>query len=625
VKRRLIIVLAAALSAAASLAASSAAAPVQVTESGSAHFPDRAYVLTLGSGQRLVASQVRVRENGLPVASVTVEPIGGAHDTSFGTVLAIDASDSMAGKPIREAVKATQAFAARRSPNQRLALVSFNKVTDLLLPFTTSQAVVDRALAHQPSLASGTHIFDAVARAIGLIQGAHLASGAVVVLSDGADTGSSTTLDDLTKQARDAHVRVFTVGLRSRAFRPQALERLASGTGGSFSKASAPSDLARIYDQLGLELANQYVVKYRSLAKPSRRVHVAIRVVGVGQTRAAYVTPALALPKPSAFHRRLLDRIWQSPLTMVAVTLLVAALFAFGLFLALRPKGGSLRKRMSDFVSIAGPGRRVGSSAIANRIFVGTERSLERTRWWTRFKETLELAEIKTPPAQVVVGTLILTVAITWFLAAVIAAPLVIIGLCVPLVVRAYINQKVERKRKAFADQLPDNLDVLASGLRAGHSLVGALAVVVNDAPEPSHTEFQRVIADEQLGVPFEDALGVVVERMNNRNLEQVALVASLQREAGGNSAEVLERVTENIRERMELRRLVHTLTAQARFSRWIVSLLPVALLLLISLLNRPYISPLFTHTSGRIALACAGVMVITGSLVIKRIANIRI
>jgi tight adherence protein B len=117
----------------------------------------------------------------------------------------------------------------------------------------------------------------------------------------------------------------------------------------------------------------------------------------------------------------------------------------------------------------------------------------------------------------------------------------------------------------------------------------------------------------------------VVVERMENRELEQVALVAALQRQSGGNTAEVLDRVTETIRERFELRRTVQTLTAQGRMSRWIVSLLPVFLLVVISLINPDYMKVLYESTGGRIALLFAGACVVSGSLVIKRIINIKI
>jgi tight adherence protein B len=112
---------------------------------------------------------------------------------------------------------------------------------------------------------------------------------------------------------------------------------------------------------------------------------------------------------------------------------------------------------------------------------------------------------------------------------------------------------------------------------------------------------------------------------MDNEDLEQVALVAALQRQTGGNMAEVLERVTDTIRERFELRRMVQTLTAQGRMSRWIVSALPVVLLVAISIINPEYIQPLFRSTGGRLALMLAAAMLVAGSLVIKKIVNIKV
>jgi tight adherence protein B len=166
---------------------------------------------------------------------------------------------------------------------------------------------------------------------------------------------------------------------------------------------------------------------------------------------------------------------------------------------------------------------------------------------------------------------------------------------------------------------------VLASALRAGHSFVGALSVVVDDASEPARSEFRRVVADEQLGVPLEDAIDAVRRRMDNRDLEQVSLVAAMQRQTGGNMAEVLDRVTETIRERFELRRMVKTLTAQGRMSRWIVSAIPIVLLLVISALNPQYMQPLFVEPMGRVLLVVAGVFVVMGSYVIGRIVDIEV
>jgi tight adherence protein B len=312
---------------------------------------------------------------------------------------------------------------------------------------------------------------------------------------------------------------------------------------------------------------------------------------------------------------------------MLVVTLMTAALVAFTLFALLRPRRRSLRARMAEFVSIrAAKGEDDDGGRVTSRVFVGAERSLEATRWWGRFKELVELAEVRMPPVQIVLWTVVATLFAMVLVSVVAGSPLFAVGgLAVPFTVRSLITRKVNRRRKDFSEQLPDNLQVLASALRAGHSFVGALSVVVEDADEPSKGEFRRIVADEQLGVPLEDAIRAVVSRMDNQDLEQVALVASLQRRTGGNMAEVLERVTETIRERFELRRIVQTLTAQGRMSRWIVSALPVAVLLVISLINPGYMAPLFANTSGRILLVVAGLMVVAGSLVIKRIVNIKV
>ena len=257
-------------------------------------------------------------------------------------------------------------------------------------------------------------------------------------------------------------------------------------------------------------------------------------------------------------------------------------------------------------------------------MFTGTERSLERTRWWQSFKEGLQFADVTIPPVQVVFGTVVVTLFAAWALS-LIAAPLALCAVAVPLILRGIVKGRIARKRRLFGDQLADNLDVLASGMRAGHSLVGALSVVVADAAEPSKSELQRVIADEQLGVPLEAALDRVVERMRSRDLEQVALVASVQSETGGNAAEVLDRVIETIRERQEVRRLIRTLTAQGRLARWIVSLLPILLMIGIAIISPSYLRPMFTHTGGLVALVLGGFMIAAGSVIIGKIVDIEV
>jgi tight adherence protein B len=138
-------------------------------------------------------------------------------------------------------------------------------------------------------------------------------------------------------------------------------------------------------------------------------------------------------------------------------------------------------------------------------------------------------------------------------------------------------------------------------------------------------SEMQQVVADEQRGVPIQNSLGIVAERMASRDVEQLALVAQLQREAGGDAAEVVDRVAETVRERFDLRRLIATLTMQGRMSRWIVSALPIVIVIAVTLENPHYFHPLVGNLGGRIILGFAAAWAVAGSFVIKKIVEIEV
>ncbi len=598
---------------------------IAISDAGSARFPDRAYVLSLPTGMYLDASRTEVRENGKLVSQVAIVPANAAAPGQFASVLVIDTSKSMRGGAIEDALAAARAFANHRSPAQQLAIVAFNSAAKVLIPFTADEARIDGALAVRPALAPGTHIYDAVMAAIQLLDEAGVAAGSVVVLSDGADTGSSPTPAEVAARAQGAHVRVFTVGLRSSRFDPEPLRGLADQAGGEYSEASSSKDLEPIFDALGLKLANEYLLRYRSEARADADVQVAVVVDGLeGVATIGYHTPSGAGAADAPFHLSVGERFFGSEAGMVSAALFAALFVALAVAAILRPQTRTLRLRMAEFVTLAAADD-VEPGGLPRPKVERAERSFERTRWWTRFKEELDLADIRTPPTYIVFGALAGTLFAAWVFYAIGGLLVAWVALAVPLAVRAAIQRKLERKRRKFADQLPDNLQVLSSALRAGHSLVGALSVVVEDCPEPSRAEFRRVIADEQLGIPLEDSFNVVATRMGSSELEQIALVAALQRETGGNTAEVLDRVAETIRGRFELKRLVSTLTAQGRMSRWVVSFLPVGLLLLITSISPAYMRPLYVNPVGRVLLVVAAVMIVAGSLVIRRIVDIKV
>jgi tight adherence protein B len=309
---------------------------------------------------------------------------------------------------------------------------------------------------------------------------------------------------------------------------------------------------------------------------------------------------------------------------MIIVAFLTASvlvLLALGL---LQPRNSELARRMAEFVSVPGlqsQERRPGGSSEEE---LGHEDG--RRGPLARLDEALEIAQIDVSSATLVVGTGAATVLVYLLLdVGTGSAWWALLALLVPLAVREFVVRKLARRRKAFAEQLPDMLQVVSAALRAGQSFAGALAVVVESSTDPMKSEMQRVVADDQLGVPLERSVAIVVKRMKSRDLEQVALVAELQRESGGNAAEVVDRVAETIRERFELQRLINTLTIQGRMSRWIVSALPIGLLLALAVINPHYMHPLVSSLGGKILLGLAAALVVGGSLVIKKIVDIKV
>jgi tight adherence protein B len=200
-----------------------------------------------------------------------------------------------------------------------------------------------------------------------------------------------------------------------------------------------------------------------------------------------------------------------------------------------------------------------------------------------------------------------------------------LLGLLVPIAVRTETKRRAAATRRLFAEQLTDNLEVMSSSLRAGHSLPAAMATVVDEAEEPAKREFRRVVTDEQLGVSLDEALEVTAKRMQNADMYQVAMVAMLGREAGGNVAGVLDQVIENVRARADLNRMVRVLTAQGRMARWIITLIPIGLMALIALVSPGYLAPLFNDPAGQMALVAAVVLVAIGFFVIDRIATLEV
>jgi tight adherence protein B len=613
--------------AALSSSASAATQPAfRLTPLGSIQFPDRAFVLASTTGAPLSSHGIHVTEEGRKVGDVSVVPAGRTLSRTFGVVLVVDASYSMRGAAIDNAMAAARAFQAHSPDSEAIGLIAFNRHVRVVARPTTDRQATAAALSSRPQLAVRTRLWDATGAAIDLLRQQRITAGSIVLLTDGTDIGSSLSPAQVAAKANAAGVRVFGVGLRSPQFEPGALRSIAQETNGAYAEAASPAGLKAIYSALSDRLGGEYIVRYRSDIGPGQPVDVAVTVDGSpGVATWRYATPVPPALPP--FHRSLLDRFVSSPGSVALLALLAAAIAWLAVSILLRPGRSTLRARVGEFVAPSGttggtdPESLRVRERLVGHVLLVAEKALQRTPWWERFKEELEIGQFPMRPVPLVVLTACASIALAFL--GLISAVLALLAVLPPVLVRASYKKKLGKRRAAFEDQLPDNLTVLAASLRAGHSFVSALSSVLSEADEPSRSELRRAVQDEQLGVPIEDALLRVAYRMDSKDLEQIALVASLQRESGGNTAEVLDIVVNGIRERFTLRRLVRALTAQGRLARWILTGLPLAVFCWIALVNPHYLAPLLHTTGGQALIVLAVAMVATGSLVIKRITRI--
>ncbi|WP_369253998.1 type II secretion system F family protein [Geodermatophilus amargosae] len=309
------------------------------------------------------------------------------------------------------------------------------------------------------------------------------------------------------------------------------------------------------------------------------------------------------------------------PVLWAAVALVAFGLAGVVLALALpgRPRVGL--ERLAPGARPAA-GRLTGAAddttALANRL-------LRRTGRLDQFETALERAGIASSPADVVVivaGSTVGALVLGGLLGGVLLA--VLFGALVPASAVAVVVNKRDKRQAAFADQLDDALHLMASSLRAGHSVLRALDAVSRDTPAPTSVEFSRVVNETRVGRDVNRALEEVAERTDSRDFSWVVQAIAIHREIGGNLAEVLDRVSTTIRERNALRRHARSLSAEGRLSGIVLMTLPVAVAGLLSLVSPDYFDQLTGTGTGLVLLAIAAGLMVVGGFWLRAVVKVR-
>ena len=574
-------------------------------------------------GNRRDLTQLVVREADRTVPASTAVPL--ADQRGLAIVLAIDASGSMNGGGLITRVKeAALQFVADKGEADQIAIVTFNRDVRVAQDFTNDADRLDKAI-EEMSLGDGTAIYDAVVRSADLLSETSLQPN-IVVFTDGSDTASRLDAARAQAAAENVGAAVFALGVENSGFK--VLESMAAATGGASAIAGDPSGVAKLFGAVQTRLRNQFVVTYPSRAE-SGTVALTLTVgdqqasaefaVGSNAGGAASLRPQVVakptgpfgLPAPSFLRG---DAGLVLAILLAGIALGVAALSVglsfFGqenvLNRALQPYSeGYVAGEDDDSETGDGKGTQFAQSQMLQRAVAATGQFAERQGFLSKIEGQLERANLPLRPpeaiffyfAGVVVVGLLLAVTSRNFVA--IAAGTAFAAVTPP----AVLSYLARRRQKQFDALLPDTLQLLASTLRAGYSLMQGVEAVSQEVSEPVGRELRRVVTEARLGRPLEESLSGVAERMDSGDFAWAVMAIRIQREVGGNLAELLVTVAETMTERERLRRDVNALTAEGKISAIVLTILPVGLGLFIFSVNPGYMDPLFEEPIGQILL----------------------
>ena len=191
---------------------------------------------------------------------------------------------------------------------------------------------------------------------------------------------------------------------------------------------------------------------------------------------------------------------------------------------------------------------------------------------------------------------------------------------------RLYLRTAQGRRLKAFSNQLGDFLNMMVNGLRAGYSPTQAMEAVARELPAPLSTEMGRVIQEMQLGLTMEQGLANLLRRVQSEDLDLIVTAMNVQREVGGNLAEILDTISHTIRERVRIKGDIAVLTAQGRITMYVITFLPFGISLFLYVVNRQYISRLFTSgICGWVLVVCSLMSISAGYFTIRKIVSIEV
>ena len=579
-------------------------------------------------------------------APATAEPAANKPPTVRRTaVLAIDNSLSMRDR-LDSAKAAAQTFLAGLPEDVVVGLITFGDTAEVeLLPTKQRADVRDAINAITLDDTRGTALFDAALLAADQ-TGAEGARG-VLLLTDGNEDGSSErTLEEAVLAASSDDVSLDAVYIGDEGREPPELVKLVVGAGGQVV-TSAPDELAAVFEKAAQAISSQLeitatippgvtsgTIVVTARAGESRLEDSAFLQVG-GATGGQTSTDFGPRPVQSAPTAGLVD---SSRLPIVLGALFAGVLIV--LYVAMSSlkkdeKHGRVRRRLSIYTLTGrAPVKQeetttaLGSSQVARSAVELAGKVVKRRDFEGDLALRLEGAGVPLRPAEWILIHLGVAIGSSMFALLISGGAILptvlglLLGVGLPF---GYLILKESRRSSAFLAQLPDTLQLVAGSLSAGYSMPQAMDTVVRESTPPISGEFNRALVEARLGVPLEDAMDGIAERMKSKDFAWVVMAIRIQREVGGNLSELLTTVAATLRERERLRRQVRVLSAEGRLSAWILGLLPPVFATYLLLVQPAYLQPLVSETLGWLMIAFGLTLLTVGALWMRKAVKVEV
>ena len=581
------------------------------------------------SASEIVNPQVVV--NKAPVEVTGIEKAVDA-GTKINTVLVIDNSEDSGTFAFKEIKAAAVNFLNTLAPGESVAVISLGGTAQIQYNLGKSAALAAQ-IVNDLKPVGATEVWSGFTLAADVLAAESTAVNNVIALVASEDSGKNASITAAISRSLERRVAVNVIALRSgRMSDGQAgqLAQLASETGGLMQATTQPSLVPPLFEAASNAVHGLYAVNVigdqlatgGNIQMLVNDTQLEVGFIAGSVTRGANLTP-FKESKP------VLPFLQTGTGKLLSLVMMFAAI-AFGVWAigssVVRENTG-LNTALSPYVDSDETESFVKHSAIFQRAVDITGGIAERRGFLTIAESKLDQASMPLRAAEaltlyaVFIGGVFL-ISVVWFRS---ILPIIIVTAIGGLLPAAYVNFKISRRKKKFMSQLPDTLGLLAGTLKAGYSFMQGVEAVSQEVEDPMGVELRRVVSEAQLGRPVEDALESAAERMESEDFAWAVMAVKIQREVGGNLAELLLTVAETMTARSRLKGEIKALTAEGRMSAIILGILPPGVGAVMWVLNKEYMEVLFQESMGIAMLVAAVLSMAVGFAWMLKIINIKI